>query len=106
MRTAYAYGYWREVRSVLREELGDTYASLRLWWLDVLEVLGALRAGFPGVLRRTGRALLGAALAPVYAAGWLAGGIVLLTVGAFVLITAAARLGWSDAQKRGRHGAA
>ena len=48
------------------------------------------------------RLLASAVLGSLYVLGWLAGGMVVLAL----TVTAAVRLGWSDARKRGEHGAA
>lgn len=53
-------------------------------------------------VRATARLSAATALTPFYVAGWLAG---LVAVASVTMLTAV-RLGWSDARKRGTHGAA
>jgi hypothetical protein len=48
------------------------------------------------------RYLATAALAVPYALGWLVG----LVVVTALMVAASARLGWTDARRKGRHGAA
>lgn len=52
--------------------------------------------------RKAVRLLAALPLGLLYALGWLAGAVVVVAL----TVTAAVRLGWSDARKRGEHGAA
>lgn len=54
------------------------------------------------ITRKAGRVLIDLPLVVLYAFGWLAGALVVVAL----TIGTAVRLGWSDARKRGQHGAA
>lgn len=54
------------------------------------------------ITRKAGRVLIDLPLAVLYAAGWLAGALIVVAL----TIGTAVRLGWSDARKRGQYGAA